>query len=303
MSAATGTPTGATMSTSVVGRTEMITGEELMVFAASRGVTLPPGTPGIAERLGESGEAQAVTSLAARVLLCRGVNMNGGLPEKDHLLQARDHDLEALLMTACEPVARVVVTAGKQQQQTHVVAFSIGESFTVAQVIFPLDVHVLRACATGEVRSSLVEATRVATLSDGEVPPTRLELGWPQLERIGSGDLGRANLVKMLASTTGWETLGEQDQSSLLAVLAGEAFTVSVLFHQVARGSDGTGIIANVGWAVTTDGEVWRLDRELRVPRSEAGEQSGLVAVRSGRRDIQERLDQASDAVGVPEPG
>jgi len=288
---------------SVVGRTELLTGEELMVFAVSRGMTLPPGTPGLAERIDHTGETEAITSLATRMLLCRRVGVTADKPPIEHPGLTGDHGLETMLMTTCEPTVRVAVTIGGPQHQSHVVAFSIGRSFTVAQVMLPMDIHVLRACAHGDVRSLIHEATDVAALPDNERPPARFELGLALVERINSPNFEQDELESVLAATTGWSALDKGDQSSLLSVFNGTARIISMLFHQMAPGPNGSGPVEILSWAMTADGDVWRLDRTFPPFGSEDEKDErdrGLVAVRTGRGDIQEKIDRAADTVGVP---
>lgn len=282
---------------SAIGRTAALTGEELIVFAAARGLTIPPGTAKLAERLGLSGETQPIASLAARILVCRGIGIDGDAPETSSSAQTRDGALEAMLLAVCEPASRVVVIAGAGLQ-ARVAAFSCVADFTVAQVLLPRDVHVLRACAPGEVRASFAEATQVAMVPDTAASSACVEIERSKVEQIRSSN--REELKAVLASVADWQSLDSGDRSSLFSVLGGEAFMVTTLFHRVVATPAGRGTIVTVNWAVTNEGVVWRLDTQVPLPGSGLEGGGGLIAVRSGRADLEARLGSASDAVGVP---
>lgn len=281
-----------------IGRVEMLTGEELMVFAAARGLTLPPGTPGIAERFNASEETQALTSLATRTLLCRGVGVGDEPSETARPAGVRDHDLEAMLLAICEPEQRVVVTAGVAQD-ARVVAFSTVADKTVAQILLPMDLHLLSAIGADEVRSSVVDATQLASATESSGDPIRFELDRSQAERIRAA--GPEGLESVLGSLQGWQSLDDGARTSLRLVLSGETFIASVLFHRVARrASERDESIVLVSWAVTPDGAVWRLDTSVPLPGGEGVDGGGMTVVRSGRAEIEERIVGASDAIGIP---
>lgn len=279
-------------------RTAVLTAEELIVFAGGHGLGLPPGVPAVAARLGEGEIATVVLSQAARTLAGRGVSL--GPPEGD---EPPNPVLQAMLLTLCEPTARVVVVASIEGHSV-VQAFSVGEVDAVIQSWLPSDVHLLFRCDLGELRAAVWAAAAVHELPIAAESPAELVLDAGLPDQLLEARFDR--FEEVLAAVPGWASLSEADRSALVPLLIGRTPAVTMLFRRAGIADSGGDQVGFLAWGIDGGGRLWRIQpnpaRGHGTPDDD-GAPAGDGAVRLSRisrAGVESALNHLCDTFSLP---
>ena len=211
------------MDTDIIDKAVVVTGEELIVFAASRNLPPPPGILPLMNALADSSEQGAIYALAARTLISRGDTP----PVSNEY--SPGSTIDALLTLVCTPAARVAVTSGsKDRAETRV--FGLQGDLGVIQAWNALDLHAVRGCREVEILSAI---KAFCNLED--IGPRDSELCFSVGASVSSAavEQGESAVKDLLRSATSDQMNAESVASLAAALVSGYRGTL-LMFNRVS---------------------------------------------------------------------
>ena len=245
----------------------LITAEELIVYAASRGLAPPSGVLPVLASLDQSDSRQAILDYAARVLVTRGVvgDENDETPAPD---------IDAVLHLMCAPRARVVIGAS-DGDITAYQAFSIDADHCVIQAWDALNLHGILTRPSSEALIAIQAASRLdligATTSHADFTLSRESVE----TAVGAG---RDDVERLVSD----QLTDVAAASSLVDALLGRGPGTSVMAE---RDDGGEGWADAFGWFGPGPDGAWLIRTSL-LPGPEV-DGADLLVKRVGRTEIE----------------